>query len=171
MATHSSILAWRIPWTEEPEGLQSDTTEVPQHIHTVGQLSCCTAVSETNQWSIALVPNHFGTRDWFQFSLGTGLVEDNFPTDSRVVWQFQDETSVLHCLCTLFLFLLHQLHLRSSGIRSWRPGTSELQETVNVCLLARKEQSFTYQRAITGAVAVRQWVLAYTDLDRFTRLK
>ena len=33
MATHSSILAWRIPWTEEPCGLQSmgsqesDTTE------------------------------------------------------------------------------------------------------------------------------------------------
>ena len=34
MATHSSILAWRIPWTEGPGGLQSmgskesDTTEV-----------------------------------------------------------------------------------------------------------------------------------------------
>ena len=34
MATHSSILAWKIPWTEEPGGLQSmgskelDTTEV-----------------------------------------------------------------------------------------------------------------------------------------------
>ena len=34
MATHSSILAWRIPWTEESGGLQSygckqlDTTEV-----------------------------------------------------------------------------------------------------------------------------------------------
>ena len=30
MATHSSILAWRIPWIEEPGGLQSkelDTTE------------------------------------------------------------------------------------------------------------------------------------------------
>ena len=33
MATHSSILAWRIPWTEEPGGLQcrggeeSDTAE------------------------------------------------------------------------------------------------------------------------------------------------
>ena len=33
MATHSSVLAWRIPWTEEPGGLQSmgshrsDTTE------------------------------------------------------------------------------------------------------------------------------------------------
>ena len=23
MATNSSILAWKVPWTEEPEGLQS----------------------------------------------------------------------------------------------------------------------------------------------------
>ena len=23
VATHSGILAWRIPWTEEPDGLQS----------------------------------------------------------------------------------------------------------------------------------------------------
>ena len=33
MATHSSILAWKIPWTEEPSrlqfiGLQRDTTEM-----------------------------------------------------------------------------------------------------------------------------------------------
>ena len=38
MATHSSILAWRIPWTEKPGGLQgckeSDTTEATQHAHT-----------------------------------------------------------------------------------------------------------------------------------------
>ena len=27
MATHSSILAWRIPWTEEPGGLQSIVTK------------------------------------------------------------------------------------------------------------------------------------------------
>ena len=25
MATHSSILAWRIPWTEEPGGLQGES--------------------------------------------------------------------------------------------------------------------------------------------------
>ena len=37
MAAHSSILAWRIPWTEKPGGLQStqfrkesDMTEVTQ---------------------------------------------------------------------------------------------------------------------------------------------
>ena len=27
MATHSSILVWRIPWTEEPGGLQSIQTD------------------------------------------------------------------------------------------------------------------------------------------------
>ena len=27
MATHSSILAWRIPWTEEPGGLQSTVSQ------------------------------------------------------------------------------------------------------------------------------------------------
>ena len=27
MATHSSILAWKIPWTEEPGGLQSMASE------------------------------------------------------------------------------------------------------------------------------------------------
>ena len=27
MATHSRILAWRIPWTEEPGGLQSTRSE------------------------------------------------------------------------------------------------------------------------------------------------
>ena len=37
MATHSSILAWRISWTEEPGGLQSmdckesDTSEATEH--------------------------------------------------------------------------------------------------------------------------------------------
>ena len=37
MATHSSILAWRIPWTEEPGGLwlrdrkELDTTEVTEN--------------------------------------------------------------------------------------------------------------------------------------------
>ena len=42
MATHSSILAWRIPWTEEPGGLQSmgckesDMTEVTARRHVRG---------------------------------------------------------------------------------------------------------------------------------------
>ena len=31
MATHSSILAWRIPWTEEPGGLQSTGSQSVGH--------------------------------------------------------------------------------------------------------------------------------------------
>ena len=40
MATHSSIFAWKIPWTEEPGGPQSlwsqksDTTEMTEHAGT-----------------------------------------------------------------------------------------------------------------------------------------
>ena len=44
MATHSSILAWRIPWTEEPGGLQSvgsqsDMTEQPTQVQTENTLN------------------------------------------------------------------------------------------------------------------------------------
>ena len=46
MATHSSILAWRIPWTEKPDGLQSmgpqelDTSEqLNTNMHASGVLS------------------------------------------------------------------------------------------------------------------------------------
>ena len=43
MAIHSCILAWKIPWTEEPGGLQSvgfaesDTTEYTSYLPMVGR--------------------------------------------------------------------------------------------------------------------------------------
>ena len=49
MATHSSILAWEIPWTEEPDGLQSigsDVTERLTHTHTH---------THTRAWSLSLI--------------------------------------------------------------------------------------------------------------------
>ena len=48
MATHSSIVAWRIPWTEEPGGLQSmgckelETTEQLTHMHIHYSVCACT---------------------------------------------------------------------------------------------------------------------------------
>ena len=39
---------------------------------------------------------------------------------------FQDDSSALHILCTLFLLLIHQLRLGSLGNRSWRLGTPAL---------------------------------------------
>ena len=59
---------------------------------------------------------HQGPGSW-----KTGFLE---PGGVGVGW-FQDYSSALHSLCTLFLLLLHQLQLRSSGIGSWRLGTPE----------------------------------------------
>ena len=47
LATHSSIITWRIPWTEEPGGLQSmgsqrDTTE----------LLCACTHTHTHAWKL-----------------------------------------------------------------------------------------------------------------------
>ena len=58
---------------------------------------------------------------------GTGFVEDSPPMDLGLVggW-FQDDSSTWYLLCTLFLLLLHRLHLKSSGIRSKRLGTLSL---------------------------------------------
>ena len=38
MATHSSMLAWRIPWTEEPDRLQSTGSK---RVGTTNTLACC----------------------------------------------------------------------------------------------------------------------------------
>ena len=60
MTTHSSILAWRTPWTEDPGGLQSvgsqgsDTTEhlSTEHMSLIKKISACALdqlqSSETN---------------------------------------------------------------------------------------------------------------------------
>ena len=61
---------------------------------------------------------------------GSGFVEDNFSMSWGWAgggggW-FWDDSATLHLLCTLFLLLLRQLHLRSSGSRSWRLGTPVL---------------------------------------------
>ena len=38
MATHSSILAWRIPWTEEPGGLESMGSQRVRHNWAIGHI-------------------------------------------------------------------------------------------------------------------------------------
>ena len=70
-------------------------------------------LSQGHPWAIHEMPPTFWTPR-------TGSMEDSFSTD----WGrwgrgwFQDDSSALHLLCTLFLLLLYWLHLRSSGIRS-----------------------------------------------------
>ena len=48
MATHSSILAWRIPWTEEPGGLQSMGLQRVGHNSVTN--TCLIGASQVAQW-------------------------------------------------------------------------------------------------------------------------
>ena len=60
----------------------------------------------------------------------TSVMEDHFPqirVQGGVGTWFLYDSKVLHWLCTLFL--LHQLHLRSSGIRSRRLETPDIEDT------------------------------------------
>ena len=48
---------------------------------------------------------------------------DSSSMDQEAEGWFQDDSSVLYLLCSLFLLLLYRLHLRSSDIRSQRLAT------------------------------------------------
>ena len=53
MATHSSILAWKIPWTEEPGGLQSTGSKRVGHDWATSLThSCLTSLYSRNQHNI-----------------------------------------------------------------------------------------------------------------------
>ena len=62
--------------------------------------------------SSTAVPNIFGIRDWFH---GRQFFQDQRGGGERC---FRDDSNTLHLLCTLFLLLLHRLHLGAAGIRS-----------------------------------------------------
>ena len=70
MATHSSILAWKIPWVEEPGGPQStghkesDTTE-RLHNGNPLQYSCLENPMDGGAWRAAV---HGVTKSWTQLS-------------------------------------------------------------------------------------------------------
>ena len=86
-------------------------------------------VNEVGQWSpIFLAP-------------GTRFIEDVFPMNWNNDGWFGDDSNALHLLCTLFL-LLHQLHLKSSGIRSWRFRTPALEKCLFPVLLPFKNIGF-----------------------------
>ena len=57
MATHSSILAWRIPWMEELDGLQSTGSQRVGHdwatsLHFIVGLKCCVNFRHTAKWML-----------------------------------------------------------------------------------------------------------------------
>ena len=68
LATHFSILAWEIPWTEEPGGLQSLGSQkswTQLSTHAQGQQHCILSVSY--HWAVRLallLPGHQPVSGW-----------------------------------------------------------------------------------------------------------
>ena len=83
MATHSSILAWRIPWTEEPGGLQSIGSQ--RVGHNWSDLACTHLLSDLH---FVVLINH------------THLIQCNLQTDYLFTWfPYYIATSVMKIGC------------------------------------------------------------------------
>ena len=75
MATHSSVLAWRIPWTGEPGGLPSmgshrvrhDWSDLAASFLTIHAAQQCFHSANSDQH---MLRTRHGTTDWFQIGKG-----------------------------------------------------------------------------------------------------
>ena len=78
MATHSSILAWKIPWTEEPGGLQSMGLQRVRHDWTHTQDRLCTAPEDSRVFgflSLAAWKTNFWTYKVHRIAHGAHLTD------------------------------------------------------------------------------------------------
>ena len=65
MATHSSILAWRIPWTEEPDGLQSTVSQRVGHDWATSLHAFFHGFSSSHVWMWELdCEESWGPKNW-----------------------------------------------------------------------------------------------------------
>ena len=98
MATHSLILAWRIPWTEESDGLQSmglDTTELDKTEH----LSAAEFINllKTESESHSVMPNSLQPHGLYSLWKAPGQnIEWVAFSFSRGSSQHRDRTQISH---------------------------------------------------------------------------
>ena len=91
MATHSSINAWRIPWTEEPSGLQSIGWQRVRH--NWSNLHASALLLWFGPW---LQYNNFVFRDWvigwwqwhFTYSLAGGSFKSCLNILDAKIWKY-----------------------------------------------------------------------------------
>ena len=82
MATYSSILAWKIPWTEEPGGLPSMGSQrvrhdwATEHIHITGNTQVFSHADLSTKWEDSIIQNHlYITNTSSYFALKTYFLE------------------------------------------------------------------------------------------------
>ena len=114
-------------------GLPFPSPALARGSHLFTMLSCWNCHSGTGSQEDSMNRSSGATwgSDWLTGSIkqgsstflapGAGFMGDSFSRDWREGW-FGDDSGTVHLWCTLFLLLLHQLHLRSSSIRSQRLG-------------------------------------------------
>ena len=95
MATHSSILAWEIPWTDDPGRLQSMGSERVRH-NWVTWLSFFQNGISFAKWAATcphqiVVPH--ATRNW---KWGTARFKERFPDSNCGIWASQMAPAVKH---------------------------------------------------------------------------
>ena len=96
-----------------------------------GKVMCQLPSAPTSTWWIlhlqlaVLSPNPAVPMFWHQ---GPVFVDNSFSVDGGGGGWFQDDSSALNLLCTLFFLWLHQLHLRSQALdpRNWGPWPNPL---------------------------------------------
>ena len=119
MATHSTILAWRIPWSEEPGGQQP--TGLQRVRHNWGDLA----------WTIHCVPLSFWPfycwiflflhlQSNFAFSPHVTLFSQLWPWTLLVVWRWM----FLLC-CFIFPRIMHLFQLPVGGAPAWISPTGK----------------------------------------------
>ena len=104
MATHSSILAWRIPWSEEPGGLWSIGSQRGRHW---SDLACM------HELGFRLINSNASC--WFLFFVKYLLVREVMSvTEKRVMWYGV-------CVCVCVCAFLHQgFRGYLSGLWTWK---------------------------------------------------
>ena len=159
MATHSSILAWWIPWTEEPCGLQSvglqesDTTE---WLSLLSDLCFANVFSHSAGWHFILLIVFFLLCSFLVWCSPTYLEKAMAPHSSTLAWKipWTEEPSRLQSMGLLrvrhdwptSISLFTFIHWR----RKWQPtpvflpGEPQGQGSlVGCCLWSRTESDTT----------------------------
>ena len=97
MATHSSVPAWRVPWTEEPRGLQSMGSQ--RVTHDWNDL-VCTQASWVHQDALTSWRNHWCWMIWWIQTQTSGIM----PSPGYPVFDFSILLKSYFLFFLLFLF-------------------------------------------------------------------
>ena len=134
MATHSSILAWRIPWSEEPGGLQSigshSWTQLSDWAHTYSLYESnmkCGPWTGASYHLLLLLLSCFSRVRLYATPISPELVRNADSSASTVLKSGAQESLVWPALLVINRGgSFRSIVLHNTGISSWRLGNGVL---------------------------------------------